>query len=492
MTRSTAIDRAVDYFDSGSFLADLTRRVALPTESQAADPVGELRSYLEEEMVPALLGLGCTTRIVDNPVTGRGPFLVAHRHEAERLPTVLVYGHADVVLGEEQRWRAGLDPWRVVVEGDRWYGRGTADNKGQHTINLAALEHVLHARGGQLGFNLKVIIETGEESGSPGLNEVCAQLRDELAADLLIASDGPRIHAERPTLFLGSRGMTAFTLRVPLRERAHHSGNWGGLLRNPATVLAGALATLVDGRGRILVPGLRPTDIPAGVKAALADLTVGGGKDDPTIDEGWGEPGLTPAERVIGWNTLEVLSLAAGNPVTPVGAIPGTAHAHCQLRFVVGTDPATLGQVLRDHLDEHGFPMVEIEVGRTMGATRTDPDDPWVRRAARSVERTTGERPAIMPNLGGSIPNDAFADVLGLSTVWVPHSYPACAQHAPDEHLLAPLARQALEIMAGLFWDLGDGLGEDIGEDIGEDLDENRGDRPGGRSGDAPCREEEH
>lgn len=116
MTRSTAIDRAVDYFDSGSFLADLTRRVAMPTESQAVDPVGELRSYLEEEMVPALGGLGCTTRIVDNPVTGRGPFLVAHRHEAERLPTVLVYGHADVVLGEEQRWRAGLDPWRVVVE----------------------------------------------------------------------------------------------------------------------------------------------------------------------------------------------------------------------------------------------------------------------------------------------------------------------------------------------------------------------------------------
>jgi len=58
--------------------------------------------------------------------------------------------------------------------------------------------------------------------------------------------------------------------------------------------------------------------------------------------------------------------------------------------------------------------------------------------------------------LGGSLPNDVFTDGLGLPTIWIPHSYPACAQHAPDEHLLAPLARQALRLMAGLFWDLGD------------------------------------
>jgi acetylornithine deacetylase/succinyl-diaminopimelate desuccinylase-like protein len=65
------------------------------------------------------------------------------------MPTVLTYGHADVVPAEPLRWRAGLDPWTVTVEGDRWYGRGTADNKGRHTINLAALEQVLAARGGR-------------------------------------------------------------------------------------------------------------------------------------------------------------------------------------------------------------------------------------------------------------------------------------------------------------------------------------------------------
>ena len=85
-----------------------------------------------------------------------------------------------------------------------------------------------------------------------------------------------------------------------------------------------------------------------------------------------------------------------------------------------------------------------------------DPDDPWVQFTAASVERTTGRPPVILPNLGGTIPNDVFADVLGLPTVWVPHSYAGCNQHAPDEHLLLPVAREGLAIMAGLFWDLAD------------------------------------
>ena len=91
-----------------------------------------------------------------------------------------------------------------------------------------------------------------------------------------------------------------------------------------------------------------------------------------------------------------------------------------------------------------------------MAATRLDPDNPWVRFALASIERSTGAPPVLLPNLGGSLPNDVFADILGLPTVWVPHSYAACSQHAPDEHLLAPVAREALALMAGLFWDLGE------------------------------------
>ncbi|HEX4829480.1 MAG TPA: M20 family metallopeptidase [Trebonia sp.] len=455
MTRSEAIARAERYYDSGGLLGDLARRVAYRTESGVPGRAGELRRYLEQEMVPAATRLGAAARVVDN-LAGAGPLLIARRREGDELPTVLVYGHADVVPAEPGRWRAGLDPWSVTVEGDRWYGRGTADNKGQHTINLAALEHVLAARGGRLGFNLAVLVETSEETGSPGLREACARHAGELAADVLIASDGPRVAAGRPTVFLGTRGAAPFTLRVALRERSYHSGNWGGLLRNPATVLASAVASLVDGHGRIGVPALRTPPVPRAVRDALAAIPVGGSPGDPPVDPDWGDPALTPAERLVAGNTLEVLTLAAGRPDPAVNAIPGTAHAHLQLRYVVGTDVAGMTAAIRAHLDARGFGMVAIEPGTVMGASRTDPDDPWARFALASLERTTGSPPALLPNLGGSLPGDIFADDLGLPTIWVPHSYPGCAQHAPDEHLPGSLARSALRLMAGLFWDLGE------------------------------------
>ena len=92
-----------------------------------------------------------------------------------------------------------------------------------------------------------------------------------------------------------------------------------------------------------------------------------------------------------------------------------------------------------------------------MKATRLLPDHPWVQWARSSVRQTTGKDPTILPNLGGSLPNNVFAEILGLPTIWVPHSYAACSQHAPNEHVLEPILREGLQIMTGLFWDLGDG-----------------------------------
>lgn len=456
MSRSATIAVALAWFDSGAFQRDLDRRIGFHTESQEPRQAAALAAYLDDEMVPALARLGFSSRIVPNPVEGFGPFLLANRHEDDELPTVFTYGHGDVIRGYDNQWRTGLGPWRITVEGERWYGRGTADNKGQHSINLAALEQVLQARGGKLGFNVKLLIEMGEETGSPGLRELAALLRDELASDVLLASDGPRLTATQPTIFLGSRGIVDFVLDVNLRDGGHHSGNWGGLLRNPATVLANAIASLVDERGRILVEGLRPPPVPDAVHRAVAGLSVGGGPGDPEVDADWGEPGLTPSERVFGWNALEVLAFKSGNPDNPVNAIPPSARAHCQLRFVVGTDWEDAERYLREHLDAAGFSMVAVDVPRGMPATRLDPEHPWVNWTLQSIARTTGRDAVVLPNLGGTLPNDVFADILGLPTVWIPHSYPGCNQHAPNEHLLAPVAREALEIMTGLFWDLGD------------------------------------
>lgn len=456
MTRSHALQAATAYFDDGRFFEDLRRRVALRTESDTGGVPPALVGYLRDELMPRLAPLGFDCRIVANPVPGGGPFLIARRVEDDALPTVLSYGHGDVVSGQEGQWRAGLSPWALQADGERWYGRGTADNKGQHSIALGALAAVLAARGGRLGYNLTWLVEMGEEAASPGLAEVCAQEREALRADLFIASDGPRVQASRPTLFLGSRGAVNFSLSLHSRARGYHSGNWGGVLVNPATRIAHAVASLVDARGRIRVEGLRPPPLTEALRAALQTLQIGGNPDDPAIDADWGEPGLSPAERLVGWNTLEVLALGAGAPQRPVNAIPAQAVAHCQLRFVVGTPWQQLAPMVRAHLDAEGFADVEIKVTLTGAATRLPLDNPWVGWALDSIERSSGQRADLLPNLAGSLPNEIFAGQLGLPTLWVPHSYPACAQHAPNEHLLAPLAREGLQIMAGLYWDLGE------------------------------------
>ncbi len=462
MTRAAAIAAAERYFDEGGFVADLARRVAIPSESQVEGRLPVLHAYLADEIAPALARLGFKSEIVENPVQSQpgrgGPMLIAERREAGAQTTVFGYGHGDVIRGLAPQWRDGLSPWRLRQEGDRLYGRGTADNKGQHTINLAALACILQTRG-RLGFNAVLLIETGEEIGSPGLREVCRRYKDRLAADVLIASDGPRLAPERPTIFLGARGAMNFDLSVELREGGHHSGNWGGLLANPGIILAHALATITSPMGAIRVREWVPSHLPNSVRMALADCPVDGGDGAPAIDPDWGEPGFTPSEKVFGWCSFEVLAFATGNPDNPVNAIPPDAKATCQIRFVVGVDPENFLPALRRHLDAAGFPMVRIERWKKayFAATRLDPDHPWVRWAAASIRETTGKAPAILPNLGGSLPNDIFAHDLGLPTVWVPHSYASCSQHAPNEHMLAPVAREALGVMAGIYWDLGEG-----------------------------------
>src|SRR5258708_36469485 len=108
--------------------------------------------------------------------------------------------------------------------------------------------------------------------GRADRRQVWKSLREERTADLFLASDGPRLAADRPTIFLGCRGGIRIHLDVNLRDGSHHSGNWGGVLANPATILASAIATLVDGKGRLLLGALKPPRISNQIRAALADV----------------------------------------------------------------------------------------------------------------------------------------------------------------------------------------------------------------------------
>jgi acetylornithine deacetylase/succinyl-diaminopimelate desuccinylase-like protein len=458
-TREKAIARLLAFFDEGGFRTRLADLVAIPSTSQEPAHEADVARYLTDGIRPWLERLGFVVAIHPNPIpgSGAGPILLAERVEDRRRPTVLTYGHGDTVRGLEAQWSEGLQPWRLTERGDRWYGRGTADNKGQHALNLAALEAVLAERGGRLGFNLKLVLETSEERGSTGLREFVRAHRDQLEADVLIGSDGPRVAPETPTIATGTRGTFHFDLVVALRPGGVHSGHWGGLIADPAIVLAHAIASVVDRRGRVLVRDWLPPAMPEPVRAALAGCPVEGGADAPAIDPDWGEPGLSAAEKIYGWNSFIVLAMTSGRPDNPVNAVAPDARAHCQIRYTADSDPAGFAPALRRHLNAVGFPEVRIEgAGVRMPASRTDPAHPWVRWAAASMARSLGRPVQVIPNSSGGLPGDVFVDHLGVPLVWIPHSYSGCRQHGPDEHLLVPLAREGIAAMAGLWWDLGE------------------------------------
>ena len=199
-SRELAISSALEFFDAGGFRDRLAALVAIPSTMQDPAFEADVWRYLHEAIAPWVTRMGFTATIHPNPRAGFGPIMVAERIEDSSYRTVLTYGHGDTVRGLDEQWDEGLKPWELNERGDRWYGRGTADNKGQHATHLTALEHVLAARGGKLGFNLKLVLEMSEERGSPGLKEFVAGHARELAADVLIASDGPRVAAAIPTV----------------------------------------------------------------------------------------------------------------------------------------------------------------------------------------------------------------------------------------------------------------------------------------------------
>ncbi len=460
-SREGAIERATKHFDDGAFIDDLTRWVAIPTQSQLLDHQPELYRYLREEIGPFCASMDHDYEIFDNPDPQRGPILVATHIEDPARPTLLTYGHGDVVTAFPEEWSDGLDPWTVKVVGDKVYGRGTVDNKGQHLIAMTGIAKAMEERGGKLGFNSKIIIETGEEQGSVGLKEFILDHTDLLSCDVFFGLDGPRRSFKRHELNLGNRGAVVFDLIVDLkREGGLHSGHWGGVMPDAGIILAQAISSITTPKGKILVEDWRPKAIKDSVRNAARDIEVEPVENLPPLDPEWGEPGLESQEKVIIWTSFVVLAYQTGNPDNPVNSVPSYAKARCQVRHTVDVEQETVIPALKAHLAEQGFgDLVEVStnVGR-LGhyAARTDPDDPWVQYIAKSMEKTSGAWPNVSPNTGASGPRSIFKDPLQCPAIMGSHSYPGCGQHGPDEHGLLSLFREGLQVMTGVYYDLGE------------------------------------
>ena len=426
---------------------ELKRLVSYRTESATASGRIALKAYLEDVLVPALAELGCDTELHPHWDGGTNSFLIGTRFESEGLPTVLCYGHADVVGGQDDGWDDDRSPWILDADGDRWYGRGTADNKGQHLINLAALRILLESNG-HLGFNLKFLFECGEEIGSPSLDEFSSVNKDKLAADVFIASDGPRLSADSPTIFLGSRGGITFELDVNLRSGSYHSGNWGRSVAQPGDHTGSRHRHPSRRARRILLPELLPTNIPESVQTALSNIAIPHTPGDPHIDTDWADTGLTPAERLYGWNARRFWPLV---PATSEHRSTRSRARHVRYsssgswqarRRTLSKTPSRPTSTATDSkwcgcAKRHSFPR----------AASTPPIPGWNGHAVPSTAP-----PASCPRCcrTSAVP----CRITSLRAFWgfsfgSRTPIPGCLQHAPDEHMLASIASHGLQIACG-------------------------------------------
>lgn len=412
------------------FLERLIDYVRRPSISAYGEGIGEVAEYIAGVMIR----LGLQTRIV--PTAG-WPMIVGQRMNVPGAPTVLLYGHYDVQPPDPlDAWIS--PPFEPTIRDGRLYARGVGDNKGQHLAQLLALETLLACRN-ELPCNVKVLLEGEEEIGSPQMLEFVRSHRDELAADLVIISDGPVHESGRSQLVFGARGVLSFELRAHGANRDLHSGNWGGIAPNPLWRLVHLLASMKNEQGEITIDGfydnVRPltplerealAKLPGDVEATRRILEVQ--QIDVPLER-------SLAERLMAWPTLTINGFHGG--YTGPGSktvLPHEALVKCDIRLVEDQTADEIFAKVEAHVRQHAPDVTVVRQG-SMDPSRTPLESPYAEPIRRGIVAAQTEEPLLVPSLGGSLPNYVFTGTLGVPAFNIPYANSDQANHAPNENL---------------------------------------------------------
>ncbi|MDW7977772.1 MAG: M20/M25/M40 family metallo-hydrolase, partial [Candidatus Caldarchaeum sp.] len=276
-----------------------------------------------------------------------------------------------------------------TVRNEKLYGRGAADNKGNIAARLAALD-ALTAVLGEVPVNIKMLVEGGEEVGSPGLKEFVERERDRLFADGCIWEYGYRNRKGSPVVYLGVKGMLYVEVEATGPGREVHS-SWGAIVENPAWRLVQALNTLRASDGRILLDGVYD-EIDYSGEELLVNLSL---EDfDPPANLIAGKTGnllkqllLEPAVNING------LSSGYQGPGSKT-IIPATASAKLDFRVVPKQDPEKIYRKLVETLRMRGFDDLKVRMLQSYPAARTSPDSFMAKLVADTAEQAYGVQPA--------------------------------------------------------------------------------------------------
>ena len=354
--------------------------------------------------------------------------------------TLLFYNHYDVQPAEPfDLWDS--PPFELTQRDGAVFARGSVDDKGHLMCRLAALD-AIRAVTGEYPCRLKFVIEGEEEIGSVNLPPVVEANTEKFAADACIWEVGGVNHEERPTQYLGMRGIIYLELSVRSAARDSHSGLAGSIFPNAAWRLTWALATLKDQNEHILIPGFYDDVIPASER----DLEMLAIVPDPAKDYmesfelqgfvGGVTDGVELLRQSIFEPTCTICGLNSGYQGNGMKTVlPAEARAKVDFRLVPDQDPEKILARLRAHLDAEGFDDVEITAVGGEPPARTDPDHPFVKLAIATAKDVYGSEVVVMPMMGGSGPIHAFINHLNVPIVTCGAAHSECRAHAPNENM---------------------------------------------------------
>lgn len=414
-------------------LMDLVRQPSISAQNVGFDKAPQL-------VKAALERVGLKAEIV--PVPNNGKPTVFGQAQAKGggsgRPTLLFYTHYDVQPPEPlELWES--PPFEPARRGDRIYGRGVSDDKGNVAARLAAIRAFQEVRGG-LPCNLKFFVEGEEEFGSPNLPALIAESGERFKAEACIWEGGGRNAAGDPLIYLGLKGILGVRLHVRKLSGDAHS-SYGTVLPSAPWRLVHALSTIRADDGRVLIDGFyddisKPTKAEEDAVAALPDETGEWKRTFGTSELLGGEGGVQLRRRHLFEPTATINGLEGGyNGPGMKTVLPAEATARIDFRLVPEQRPENIFRKLRAHLARHGFQDVEAEMIAGANPSRVSMESPWVKLVAETAREIYGREPVIQPNMAGTGPMYDFAVTLGMPIATSGVDHPSHKIHAPNENI---------------------------------------------------------
>jgi len=441
-----------------NFTDELAHFLSIPSVSTLSEHAADLLSAAEW-VLDQLKRSGFSGRV--HP-TERHPIVLARSPELPGAPALLIYGHYDVQPPDPlDEWQT--PPFSPHIRDGHIYARGAADDKGQLLTYIKAIEAVLGS-GQKLPLNLVLLAEGEEEIGSPNLAKFLIEHRDELCADAVAISDGSQFAHGVPAITYGLRGLSYLQVDIRGPRFDLHSGSFGGIIHNPAQVLADVLGKLKNPDGTVAVPGFYD-DVLAledRERAEMASLPVDmrSLKDYMGVSELAGEKAYSVLERKTARPTLDINGLWGG--FSGEGAktiIPAKAGAKVSMRLVPNQVPEKIDRLFHQFVSANCPSGVSAEITSLHGA---DPvlvprDTSAMRAAERAIEIGFGKRPVFMRE-GGSIPVvNLIEKHLGQENIlllgW---GSPDDGAHSPNERFSLEDFHRGIRSAAALFYEMED------------------------------------